>query len=138
MGNRAVITAGASDTSPAIYVHWNGGYNSVSAFMEVAKWAGLPDPRTNEGMDSLANILARRFFKVRKVGDLHVYRKRFGDSRKGLGDNGVYFIDQNWNIVDRKYQQVPEYVNSDSTKEITGWIMGQLNPLTISEAVSEG
>ncbi len=37
MGNRAVITASKSkDSGLGIYLHWNGGIESVVAFLDVA------------------------------------------------------------------------------------------------------
>ena len=53
MGNRAVITW--SDTKQpkvsndlGIYLHWNGGIESVQAFLEYAKENKLPNPSDDE------------------------------------------------------------------------------------------
>lgn len=37
MGNRAVIAFGKSKTALGIYLHWNGGHESVKAFLDAAK-----------------------------------------------------------------------------------------------------
>lgn len=42
MGNRAVVTVKGS--SVGIYLHWNGGIESVTAFLRAAKDLGVRDP----------------------------------------------------------------------------------------------
>ena len=37
MGNRAVITASTAPDAPSIYLHWNGGRDSVEGFLKAAR-----------------------------------------------------------------------------------------------------
>lgn len=99
MGNRAVITASTSKTKGVgIYVHWNGGPESVLAFLDVARERGYRDPADDESyaMARLCQVICEFFG---------------GDSSVGIGqldeldcdnyDNGVYVIGKGWTVVDR-------------------------------------
>jgi len=51
MGNRAVITASELQTvGVGIYLHWNGGPESVLAFLDVARERGFRDPAAMTNM----------------------------------------------------------------------------------------
>lgn len=101
MGNRAVITASGSHTEGVgIYVHWNGGIESVVAFLDVAKARGFRCPSSDEsyGMARLCGLI-HEFFGVDQ------------DTSLGIGtlsqldcdnyDNGVYVIGKDWALADR-------------------------------------
>jgi len=100
MGNRAVITASTSQTEGAgIYLHWNGGPESVLAFLDVARERGFRDPAGDDqyAMARLCGLICEFF--------------GHGDSSIGIGalneldcnnhDNGVYVIGKGWTVVDR-------------------------------------
>lgn len=98
MGNRAVIAYDTKPSSTAIYLHWNGGLESVLAFLEVCKRRGYRDPTkdTQYGM-------------ARLVGVIHEFIS--GDCSLGIGplkecdvdnyDNGAYLIGPDWTIAER-------------------------------------
>lgn len=101
MGNRAVITASGSHTKGiGIYLHWNGGLESVLAFLDVAKARGFRCPKSDEsyGMARLCGLI-HEFFGVTE------------DTSLGIGtldqldcdnwDNGVYVIGKDWALADR-------------------------------------
>lgn len=101
MGNRAVITASQVPKKGfGIYLHWNGGIESVQAFLDVAKARGFRDPSYDEsyGMARLCGLI-HEFFGVDT------------DTSLGIGtldkldcdnyDNGVYVIGKDWKILDR-------------------------------------
>lgn len=101
MGNRAVITASGSHTEGVgIYLHWNGGIESVVAFLDVAKARGYRDPAYDEsyGLARLCGLI-HEFFGVDQ------------DTSLGIGtlsqldcdnfDNGVYVIGKGWALADR-------------------------------------
>ena len=51
MGNRAVITNSksfdvANSTDLGVYLHWNGGRDSVEAFLKYCKLKGYRPPRS--------------------------------------------------------------------------------------------
>lgn len=100
MGNRAVITFAPEDEAAVgIYVHWNGGRESVKAFIDTCKARGYRCP-ARDGSYAMAGLVG-------------VIREFFGHSALNVGvdmltrldcdnwDNGVYQIGENWEIVGR-------------------------------------
>ena len=100
MGNRAVITASTSTVEGVgIYLHWNGGPESVLAFLDIARERGYRDPGRDDqyAMARLCALICEFFGP--------------GDSSIGIGpleqldcnnhDNGVYVIGEGWNVIDR-------------------------------------
>lgn len=101
MGNRAVITTRNKDLG--VYLHWNGGRDSVEAFLKYCK---LKDYRTPErdcyGWARLCQVIGNYFGGELSIG-IDKYEKLDTDN----GDNGVYVI-ENWKIVDRLFIDWPE------------------------------
>lgn len=94
MGNRAVIT----DTNQriGIYLHWNGGRDSVEAFLKYCDLQGYRSPSEDcYGWARLSQIIANFFAGGLSIG-IDVMEKLPKDN----GDNGVYII-KNWEIVGR-------------------------------------
>lgn len=104
MGNRAVITASKSLSINAsndlgVYLHWNGGRDSVEAFLEYCKLQGFRSPESDcYGYARLVQIIANYFGS----GGLSVGIDKCHNLDCENWDNGVYVI-ENWEIVDRKY-----------------------------------
>lgn len=94
MGNRAFIYFKGQDTG--IYLHWNGGRDSVQGFLSYCQLRGF---RFNDyGVARMAQIVGNFF-----GGDLSVgvqSTKGMSPSQFNPGDNGVYIVD-NWEIVGR-------------------------------------
>lgn len=105
MGNRAVIVAHDTnkknrDKRIGIYLHWCGGEESVKMFLRFAKERGI------RGVDSDPQYCWARLCQV--IGDEF---SKEGDDELSLGvgivsyldcnnyDNGVYYIDNNFEIV---------------------------------------
>ncbi len=104
MGNRAVITtAPYSDDNVGIYLHWNGGRDSVEAFLLAAKELGYRPPASDHvyGLARLVGMLAL-YFGIGTCGELDTE-----------GDNGVYLIGD-WEIVGRRDYEGPEQAHYDS------------------------
>lgn len=114
MGNRAVITQSTSNDAPCIYLHWNGGADSVKGFLAAAKVFDI-EGTPAEQMDQLAELLAKHFFHT-EVG-MTVYRYEYGRADTDNGDNGVYVINNKWDLIDRLYMKYPEQ-NEWNPKEI--------------------
>ncbi|MDD7963099.1 hypothetical protein [Microbacterium thalli] len=90
MGNRAVITTPGANVG--IYLHWNGGRDSVAAFLRYAELAGLP-PLTADG-GGYAQLLTVLVNFVRNDG-LTVALVTFDSRRRAEdfdSDNGVYLV----------------------------------------------
>jgi len=107
MGNRAVIAfvndKGEQDkNSVGIYLHWNGGRDSVEGFLQTAKDYGIRSG--SYGFARLTQIITNNFPGTLSVGV---------DMLKNLDcdnfDNGVYWVDQNFDIVDREYISSPNF-----------------------------
>lgn len=101
MGNRAVITASKSHTKGVgIYLHWNGGEESVQAFLDVAKARGFRDPSSDEsyGLARLCGLI-HEFFGVDQDTSLGIGTLEQLDCDNY--DNGVYVIGKDWQVVDR-------------------------------------
>lgn len=109
MGNRAVITNKFGAENPekgiGVYLHWNGGLDSVEAFCEYCKLKGV------RGLDSDPEYGFARLIQV--IGNF-----LGGTTYVGVGivsdldcdnyDNGVYVIDDDWEIVERLYMHEEE------------------------------
>ena len=102
MGNRAVITSVKRDLG--VYLHWNGGRDSVEGFLEYCELRGFRAPDTDEyGWARLCQVVAN----FMGAGGLSVGISRYeGDARMDPGDNGIYVI-RGWEIVDRVYPYEP-------------------------------
>ena len=100
MGNRAVITTKENfeNNGVGIYLHWNGGYDSVSAFLKYCELKGYRSPSyDNYGWARLCQVIGNFFGGSTSIG-IDVVNKLDCDN----WDNGVYII-EDWKIVGRKY-----------------------------------
>lgn len=96
MGNRAVITTKNKDLG--VYLHWNGGRDSVEAFLTYCKLKGYRCPEyDNYGWARLCQVIGNFFGGECSVG-IDLYDNLDTDN----GDNGVYII-ENWEIVGREF-----------------------------------
>lgn len=103
MGNRAVITnskaldvSGSSDLG--IYLHWNGGRDSVEAFLKYCELKGYRTPDEDcYGWARLCQVIGNFF-----GGSLSVGIDKCCNLDCANFDNGTYII-KGWEIVDRQY-----------------------------------
>lgn len=105
MGNRAVITTSGNfrNNGVGVYVHWNGGRDSVEAFLAYMKLKGhRPPDKDCYGWARLCQVIGNFFGGTTSIG-VDLVHKLDCDN----GDNGVYII-KGWDIVDRKYLRCPE------------------------------
>ena len=105
MGNRAYI--GFENNPIHIYVHWNGGLESVKAFCDVAKERGFRDP-TGDPMYAMARLtgLIHEFFGVTDSTSLGICAFTSQEDEQesvAFADNGKYVIGKDWQII-RHYQ----------------------------------
>lgn len=120
MGNRAVITTKSNfkHNGIGVYLHWNGGRDSVEAFLKYCALKGYRSPETDcYGWARLCQVIGNFF-----GGDTALGIDTLDHLDCANGDNGVYFI-ENWKIVGRKYQVGPEqheYDLIDMLHEIDG------------------
>ena len=118
MGNRAVITTREAfeNNGIGIYVHWNGGRDSINAFLTYCEPREFRSPDSDcYGFARLAQVIANFFGGGLSIGVDRVDRLDCDN-----GDNGVYII-KGWNIVGREYQpsrEQNEYDLHDMMKDI--------------------
>lgn len=101
MGNRAVIAT--KNSTIGIYLHWNGGIDSVAVFLKYCELRGFRSPsEDNYGWARLCQVIANFFGGSMCIGI---------DSLENLdcdnGDNGMHIIG-GWKVVGRKYDRFVE------------------------------
>ena len=111
MGNRAVIKFGG--TSQGIYLHWNGGQESVKAFLDCAKRYQLRGNDSPYGRARLCQIIGNFFGGTLSLG---VDDIQFLDCNNY--DNGMYVIDDNFEIIKREYITDDRPLNEEYYKEV--------------------
>ena len=96
MGNRAVITT--EEEKIGVYLHWNGGRDSVEGFLAVCKELEHRPPEDDcYGWARLCQVIGNFFGGTTSVG-ISTLDNLDCDN----GDNGMYII-KNWKIVGRKF-----------------------------------
>ena len=100
MGNRAVITTkeNMDNNGIGVYLHWNGGRDSVRAFLKYCELKGYRAPSDdNYGWARLCQVIGNFFGGSTSLGI---------DTVNNLDcnnwDNGAYLI-EGWEIVGRMY-----------------------------------
>ena len=101
MGNRAVITTkkGDKNTKLGVYLHWQGGRDSVEAFLKYCEIRGFRRPEDDDyGWARLTQVIANYFGKDGLSVGVNLFCKLDYDN----WDNGTYLI-EGWKIVGREY-----------------------------------
>jgi len=100
MGNRAVITTQENfdKNGVGVYLHWNGGRDSIEGFLKYMQLKGYRTPETDcYGWARLCQVIGNFFGGTTSLG-IDVVRHLDTNNH----DNGVYII-KGWEIADRKY-----------------------------------
>ena len=110
MGNRAIITTreNFNNNGIGVYLHWNGGRDSVEAFLYYCKLKGYRPPEKDcYGWARLCQVIGNFFGGTTSIG-IDNFQKDTGKYQ----DNGTYII-ENWEIIDRKYFNYEEQNHYD-------------------------
>lgn len=110
MGNRALITTRREYEKDgiAVYLHWNGGYDSVSAFLKYCELKGYRPPDQDcYGWARLCQVIGNYFGGTLSLGICN-FSKEAGEWQ----DNGTYII-EGWEIVGREHYDYEEQMNYD-------------------------
>ena len=94
MGNRAVLAFRDSEGKIekfGIYLHWNGGIESVAAFLEYAEEVGVRGHETGYFASRLTQIIGNFMEGTLSLGLVSINTDNLASN--DLGDNGVYVID---------------------------------------------
>ncbi len=106
MGNRAVITTEKKDVG--VYLHWNGGRDSVRPFLMYCKMKGYRALETDSyGYARLCQVIGNFF-----GGDTSIGVARFEETDSNNFDNGTYIV-KDWKIVDRLHFEGTEQSEYD-------------------------
>ena len=109
MGNRAVIAfedkSRDKKDCPAIYLHWNGGRDSVEGFLAVAKDQFGSTHSPDYGCARLTTIICNWF--TAKDG-LSIGVGTFGTLDADNYDNGTYWLNSKYEITEREFQRQAE------------------------------
>ena len=123
MGNRAVITIKEKDTPQedwnSLYLHWNGGHDSVAPFLHVAKLYGIRcNSDSSYAIARLSQLIGNTLGGTLSLG---VGAYKCLDTNNF--DNGTYVI-KHWEIVEREhlpyedFEEQDEYVFDEFVKDI--------------------
>lgn len=113
MGNRAVITTKKNwiNDGIGIYLHYNGGRDSVEAFLKYCELKGFRSPSSDSyGMARLCQVIGNFFGGGLSIGINTLWHLDCNNC-----DNGVYII-EGWEIVDREYFDGEEQNEYDLNK----------------------
>lgn len=116
MGNRAVIVS--KDTTKenqnqkiGIYLHWYGSEDSIKSFLKDAKDKGVRNVISDSsyGWARLCQVISDTLTKECLESEYETSKSHAYETGIGIGlvsqldthnyDNGVYYIDENWEIV---------------------------------------
>lgn len=98
MGNRAVITT--EEKQIGIYVHWNGGRESIETFLAYCDMKQYRPPESDcYGWARMCQVIGNFFGGSTSIG-IDKYNRLDTDN----WDNGVYII-KDWKIIGREFQQ---------------------------------
>ena len=123
MGNRCLIAFKEKESKkkkeevPCIYLHWNGGRDSVEAFLDASKRLGVRTNDQSYGMARMTQIISNYLGGTLSIGISNV-----GDWDLDFLDNGVYWVD-GLEIYDRTntydgFEEQKEYDHEEMVKEI--------------------
>ena len=123
MGNRALIAFKEKESTkkkeevPCIYLHWNGGRDSVEAFLDATRRLGVRKNDPSYAMARLTQIISNWLGGTLSIGISNV-----GDWELGFLDNGVYWVD-GLEIYDRTdtydgYKEQKSYDHEELVKAI--------------------
>lgn len=115
MGNRAIIKS--KDADFGVYLHWNGGIDSVTAFLKYCKFRGFrPFDGDGYGIARFCQIVGNFFGGDLSIGVVPVDRSQLKKTAEWL-DNGVYIV-KDWDIIDRIMDHEPQRKRYDVSKMI--------------------
>ena len=112
MGNRALIKFEEHDIG--VYLHWNGGRDSVEPFLAYCKLKKYRDD--DYGIARLVQVIGNFFGGGLSVGVWNT--KGMSDEQLDPGDNGIYYV-KDWEIVKRFTRLTQEQNEHDMLAMLT-------------------
>lgn len=99
MGNRAIIKSEKSNIG--VYLHWNGGVDSVEAFLEYCKLRGFRDFDDGYGIARFCQVVGNWFGGDLSIGVQECTATTDEEAERYCLDNGIYIINSKWEIINR-------------------------------------
>lgn len=106
MGNRAIIRQAGKHTG--VYLHWNGGRDSVEPFLEYCKLKGYRNFEDGYGIARFCQVVGNWFGGSNSIG---IETDVYPNDAEGL-DCGIYDV-RGWEIVGRIPEDIREQNNYD-------------------------
>lgn len=133
MGNRAVIAFRNDPNAVGIYLHWNGGRDSVQAFLDYAKEVGVRKGDESYAIARLCQIAGNAL-----GGTLSLGLGILSELDCANGDNGVYIVDPDTlDIKERLFFSGPEQVEEWGLVQLE-WVRERNNSAFSGEQGSQG
>lgn len=104
MGNRAIIRQAGKHTG--VYLHWNGGRDSVEAFLKYCELKGYGGFETDYGLARFCQVVGNWFGGSHSLG---IVTDVYDSDANGL-DNGIYAV-KGWEIIGRVPSNIREQDN---------------------------
>ena len=98
MGNRAVLAFSKEGNAVGIYLHWNGGPESIEKFLTICRERGYRDP-TADATYAMARLIGAICEAL--PGETGVGVGKLSELDVDNWDNGAYLIGEGWKVVDR-------------------------------------
>ena len=104
-----------AETNIGIYLHWNGGRESVEGFLAAAKALGMRSPAEDSSyaMARLVQIIGNYFGGSTSIG-IGLCSELDTDN----GDNGTYVIGGDWEIVGREFWDFDDSYDTERSELI--------------------
>lgn len=147
MGNRAVFVLESMPTV-GIYVHWNGGPESVLAFIEATKQRKARSPGSDPTycFARLVQTTADYFNRGTIMTNAELTSVGVGPLDQldtDNGDNGVYWIADDWSISKRQHcggnggPRTPEKLKKEDREKFNGIVEHLLKIDAAREAITD-
>ena len=130
MGNRAVVVwtdeqGNYTDDSTGIYLHWNGGRDSIEAFLAYCEMCGYESPTEDPvGFKRFAKVVSGFFGSSPTTVETAPISQLDTDNY----DNGMY-VCRGWDIIGRKYLRGEEQLRYGFRDMLDTINSGQTDPL---------
>ena len=104
-----------------VYLHWNGGYDSVKSFCMACKELGYRNPVGDDYGIACFVMLVRNFFGIDGLSvGVDVLSRLDCDN----GDNGVFVVDDEWDIIGREYENYEQTNSDDYYEKFKDYLVG--------------